>query len=200
MSPKKRNTVILLNFFFGIVGAHRFYLGKKITGVLMALTLGGLLFWSFSDLVVSIFGNCKDSKGRVLDKRYNLSMAIAMFVLSVLVMLCWGVVLYAFILPPLFSDLMKASREHSVASAYQAVIESEDRYFAMNSNYSDSYTQLREKAGLKLLPGVHYHEIRLVENSATGKQGVRFKVKHSKDPAICYEIDTSSEEPVKRIP
>ena len=37
--------VLLLAFFLGFIGAHRFYVGKNGTGILMILTVGGIGLW-----------------------------------------------------------------------------------------------------------------------------------------------------------
>jgi hypothetical protein len=43
--------VLFLCFFLGILGVHRFYQGKYITGFLMFFTLGGAFVWWIIDLV-----------------------------------------------------------------------------------------------------------------------------------------------------
>ncbi len=59
---------ILLCFFLGVFGAHRFYVGKIGTGILMVLTLGGLGIWMFIDLIVLIVGKFKNKDGEYLTK------------------------------------------------------------------------------------------------------------------------------------
>ncbi len=48
---------LLLCLFLGMLGAHRFYVGKIGTGVLQILTLGGFFgVWVLIDLVMIIIG------------------------------------------------------------------------------------------------------------------------------------------------
>lgn len=54
---------LLLCFFLGFLGAHRFYAGKVGTGILQLLTLGGLGFWSLIDFIVIACGSFKDRQG-----------------------------------------------------------------------------------------------------------------------------------------
>ena len=55
--------VLLLAFFLGFIGAHRFYVGKNGTGVLMILTVGGIGLWVLYDLIIIITGNFKTKEG-----------------------------------------------------------------------------------------------------------------------------------------
>lgn len=54
---------ILLCFFLGMFGIHRFYVGKIGTGILMLLTLGGLGIWTMIDFIIIVCGNFKDKEG-----------------------------------------------------------------------------------------------------------------------------------------
>ncbi len=54
---------LLLCFFLGFLGVHRFYVGKIGTGVLQLVTFGGLGIWALVDFVMIAVGNFKDSEG-----------------------------------------------------------------------------------------------------------------------------------------
>ena len=62
-SPKSRLVTMLLAFFLGVFGVHRFYTGKIQTGVLMALTLGGLGIWWLADNIMILAGSFRDAEG-----------------------------------------------------------------------------------------------------------------------------------------
>lgn len=57
---------ILLCFFLGALGLHRFYVGKIGTGILMLLTLGGFGIWVIIDFVMIVIGKFTDKDGRAL--------------------------------------------------------------------------------------------------------------------------------------
>ena len=63
---KSKITAILLCFFLGGLGIHRFYLGYTLIGVIQLLTFGGFLIWAIVDFIRLIIGSLKDSEGNDL--------------------------------------------------------------------------------------------------------------------------------------
>ena len=63
---KLKLTAILLCFFLGSLGIHRFYLGYTLIGVIQLLTFGGFFIWAILDLIRLIIGSLKDSEGNGL--------------------------------------------------------------------------------------------------------------------------------------
>ncbi len=63
VSEKGFVPTILLCFFLGAFGIHRFYVGKIGTGILMLITLGGLGIWTLVDFIMIVTGNFRDSDG-----------------------------------------------------------------------------------------------------------------------------------------
>jgi len=62
-SEKDFVATLLLCFFLGAIGIHRFYVGKIGTGILMIITFGGLGIWALIDLIMVATGNFKDKEG-----------------------------------------------------------------------------------------------------------------------------------------
>ena len=63
-SEKSRLATFLLCFIFGFFGAHRFYVGKIGTAILMILTFGGFGIWYVVDLILIIIGDFRDKEGK----------------------------------------------------------------------------------------------------------------------------------------
>ncbi len=63
VSPKGFVPAILLCFFFGVFGVHRFYVGKVGTGILQLVTLGGFGIWTLVDFIMIVVGSFTDKQG-----------------------------------------------------------------------------------------------------------------------------------------
>lgn len=64
--PKSKVTAILLCWFLGIFGVHRFYLGHVGIGIAQLLTCGGCGVWAIIDFILLITDSITDSQGRQL--------------------------------------------------------------------------------------------------------------------------------------
>lgn len=61
-----RRTALILAVFLGVFGAHRFYAGKKVSGVIWLLTLGLFGLGWIADIAAIIGGTFLDSYGETL--------------------------------------------------------------------------------------------------------------------------------------
>jgi TM2 domain-containing membrane protein YozV len=77
VSPKSKVVALVLAFFLGFLGVHRFYLGHQSTGaVMLALTLAGLCIcpvgpivagiWAFVDMILIATDSLIDASGQRL--------------------------------------------------------------------------------------------------------------------------------------
>lgn len=59
---------LLLCWFLGVWGAHRFYVGRSVSGVAQLLTLGGLGIWTLIDFFIILCGKFEDEDGEYIAK------------------------------------------------------------------------------------------------------------------------------------
>lgn len=62
VSEKGFVPAILLCYFLGVLGVHRFYVGKIGTGILMIVTFGGFGIWVVVDMVLIATGSFRDKR------------------------------------------------------------------------------------------------------------------------------------------
>jgi hypothetical protein len=65
-SDKSRGVALALAAILGLFGGHRFYVGKTGTGILMAVTVGGVGLWYLYDLILVASGSFRDAHGRLV--------------------------------------------------------------------------------------------------------------------------------------
>lgn len=66
-TPKSQLVALLLAFFFGYLGVHRFYLGYTTIGIIQLITGGGCGIWAFIDFIRIIMGDLKPADGSAYD-------------------------------------------------------------------------------------------------------------------------------------
>lgn len=66
VSEKSWVAALLLCFFLGVLGVHRFYTGRIGTGIAMLLTFGGFGIWALIDFIIIVCGSFKDNEGKVI--------------------------------------------------------------------------------------------------------------------------------------
>lgn len=66
ISDKSRAAAALLCWFLGVIGIHRFYVGKVGTGIAQIFTLGGLGIWALVDFIMILAGSFRDKDNRLL--------------------------------------------------------------------------------------------------------------------------------------
>jgi len=64
--PKSKTTALLLCLFLGVLGIHRFYVGKTGTGIIWLCTGGLCGIGALIDFIAIITGGFKDTFGRPL--------------------------------------------------------------------------------------------------------------------------------------
>jgi TM2 domain-containing membrane protein YozV len=60
---KSQVAALLLCFFIGVLGIHRFYLGYTTIGIIQLLTLGVFGIWTLIDFIMIITGSLKPKDG-----------------------------------------------------------------------------------------------------------------------------------------
>lgn len=66
-SSKSFAATLLFCILLGPLGAHRFYVGKIGTGILMLLTMGGLGIWVLIDFILIISMRFQDKEGYFIE-------------------------------------------------------------------------------------------------------------------------------------
>ena len=65
-AEKSGTVALLLCFFLGVWGVHRFYSGHVAIGLIQLFTFGGCGIWALIDLIILLTGSYTDSDGNTM--------------------------------------------------------------------------------------------------------------------------------------
>jgi hypothetical protein len=74
ISERSRTVALVLGMLGGVFGFHRFYAGRVQSGIIMAVTFGGLGMWWLYDMVTVVAGEFRDDENLPL-RNWNLAEA-----------------------------------------------------------------------------------------------------------------------------
>ncbi|BCA94827.1 hypothetical protein TUM19329_11880 [Legionella antarctica] len=92
-SSKSGKAALILCIFLGMLGAHRFYVGKIWTGILMLLSGGAIGVWALIDVIVIVKNKFEDKNGNRLEVSYKLPPVKELILLISSVMACLAVII-----------------------------------------------------------------------------------------------------------
>jgi TM2 domain-containing membrane protein YozV len=95
-SPLSKTALLLLCWYLGVIGAHRFYAGKIITAILMLITAGGLGIWTIIDFIRICFNSFSDSQGRQITGPCRVLLVLFLILFPLLLGICLSIFSFVF--------------------------------------------------------------------------------------------------------
>jgi Tfp pilus assembly protein PilE len=139
---------------------------KYISAIFMFLTLGGLGFWTFGDIVWALSGKFKDKYGLPINASKDLgalpTALIAIFLIFVVLFLI-GMLLAVFI--PAYQNYADEQRSEDARIAAFLVSAAEEEYYDSHSSYTDDYNALTSGNYLDMDDAIIYGPIKLYSQS-----------------------------------
>jgi TM2 domain-containing membrane protein YozV len=142
---------LLLCLFLGSLGAHRFYVGKMKTGLLMLITAGGLGIWTLVDLITIACCRFKDVDGctliftQVQDSRYKKILLIALSAIAgIVIYIACLFTLMCYLTNPMtqvVNNQLNALRAGDMAMAYSYMADQSETSVSFDDfkNYVDTH-------------------------------------------------------------
>jgi TM2 domain-containing membrane protein YozV/type II secretory pathway pseudopilin PulG len=148
-TPLNKTALVLLTFFLGGLGVHKFYLGKYVQGVFY------LLFcWTFIPGLIALveFFIYAFTSSETLDKRYSGTRKGGGGIVVAIIAAVFGFIILAGILAavaiPKFMDASNKAKASEFPSELTAIYTGEMAYNAENGRYTASLATLRDSSGV----------------------------------------------------
>lgn len=187
--PKSGKTTLLLCIFLGVLGAHRFYVKKYGTGVLMLLTFGMFGLWSFIDAITLINNAFQDKEGNVLTtiKDPTATKKVLYIILSglgQLFILISSIMLLAFSLTHVLVETIErqitALRRNDIETSYSLTSKAFQQGTSIEKfkAFVKAYPILQEQVDLSFNKREIKDNLGIVSGTLTKKNGISIRIKY----------------------
>lgn len=172
LSEKSPSTLVFLCLFLGVFGAHRFYVKKYGTGLLMLFTLGGCGLWVLIDLILIALNKFDEKSGENIQIYDNPScfkkglgvLGALIYGVFIILLVLMSIIMYA------SSGLVHTLREE-LSSLHSGDIE---KAYSFNSKAFKAATSLEHfKEFVKKYPVLtHNDHVTITDRNVQYKNGV----------------------------
>jgi TM2 domain-containing membrane protein YozV len=186
-SPKSKTATLILCWFLGCLGGHRFYAGRIVTGIIMLLTLGGLGIWTLIDFINAAGGKLRDGEGKLINKPANVGLVVGLIIGLSIVGILMIPMIFAAIVIPQYHQYMVKEQERAVLATLESIKLAEQLYFVDYNTYTDSYEELTKYSLIKN-NFINYGPISVINNG----YNYTVSVKHKLSKSSIFTYDSSS--------
>ncbi|WP_454785485.1 DUF4864 domain-containing protein [Legionella sp. WA2024007413] len=188
ISPKSATTALLLNFFLGVLGAHRLYVGKIGTGLLMLVTIGGFGIWVLVDLILIVTNKFEDKQGGLLELTQNSSPFKTAIVISTVLAWLLLYVLMVFALVFYFTSGLVYTIEHQLNALQSGNIEKAYSYTSKDfqkttsindfKKFLDQYPSIKNNESYFFNTREIENNLGFVKGTLTAKDGAKTPIEY----------------------
>lgn len=189
-SPKSPELTYFLCLLLGGLGAHRFYLGKKGTGLLMLLTAGGLGLWVLVDLILITTNKFEDKQGKMLTLTHAPSslkkgILIVSSVIGWLIVFVTSFVLLVYYITSSLVSVVDGQLTAFAKGNYQKAYEYTSKIFKEYTPYNkfekfvNAYPVLKNNQGHSFTNQKIENNIGLLQGTLTAKDGTVTPIKYT---------------------
>lgn len=190
ISSKSGVAALLLCMFFGVLGVHRFYVGKIGTGILMLLTWGGLGIWAFVDLIIIACCQFTDKEGKRLvftrTEKFPWKLVLGIIGAFIALVILWAILVSSFAfyasneLTRTIDDQLDALRSGNFDKAYTYTSRDFKEKIPLEKfkQYVEQHPELKDNVGILFYKAKMKNDAGIIEGKLETTDGLKTFVEY----------------------